>query len=159
MAKWQAPKEFFKDELGSTNNSAVFENKFDATMDYFLMLAQQHAGICNVDYIKTNFVMFRHIEESTLQRRCQTLLGCSSVTDMQKMDCDPFKVQAYYRARKAAIKRQHEAKHTTGRLPALHTTELITKDGRVLNSWPTDELGKYHRRLFYWHNFRGPSRE
>ena len=61
------------------------------------MYGMQAHGLCQGEVIKKAFKMFTSVEASIINARCLKLLGCSSVQNMNKIKCDPFKVQAYYR--------------------------------------------------------------
>ena len=56
------------------------------------MLGMRAFGIGNAAAIKKNFKMFQEVETTAILRRCYTLLGCSSIKTINKIECDPFKV-------------------------------------------------------------------
>jgi hypothetical protein len=47
--------------------------------------------------------MFEHVTLSAMIRRCYTLLGITSVQNIQHFRCCPFKIQKYYKAYKKQL--------------------------------------------------------
>jgi hypothetical protein len=128
-------------DISSTYNQSVYKTKWTYLHNAALMYAMQAYGILNVEVIRQNISMFAHIPLSILNARTYRLLGCSSLKQINKFRCCPFKVQQFYQEEKQRI------------LDAEGPTSKKLLHGLVLNSVSKDPARKMDEAVFIKRSF------
>lgn len=86
--------------------------------------------------------MFSNINESVINARCHNLLGCSFVGNINKIKCDPFKIQAFYQKKKEDLLNSKDP-----------LTQGLIKNGKVVNSMPSTKVLQEDEIIFISNNF------